>query len=90
MGNHRLLLRLVNLWLVVHIVVNGLHGVAMIQVVVDDFCAIIVEFIIVLILVVAARIIEVLLFLIDLVRLTRIVLYDILIGCISPVSLGHI
>ena len=62
----------------------------MIQVVVDDFCAIIVEFIIVLILVVAARIIEVLLFLIDLVRLTRIVLYDILIGCISPVSLGHI
>ena len=95
LGDHRLLLRLVNRWLVVHIhalvIVDGLHGVALVQVVVDDFSAIIVEFIIILILVVAARIIEVLLFLIDLVRLTRIVLHDILIGyIISSVGLRHV
>lgn len=92
LGDHRLLLRLINLWLVVHIhvlvVVDGLHGiVAMVQVVMDDLCAIIVEFIIILVLVVAARVIEVLLFLIDFVRLTRIVLHNILIGYISFMGL---
>ena len=62
----------------------------MIKVVVDDLCAIIIEFIIVLFLVFAARVIEVLLFLVNLVRLTGIVLHDILIGCISSMGLGHV
>ena len=95
LGDHRLLLRLINRWLVVHVhalvVVVWHHGiVAVVQIVVDDLCAIIVEFDIMLILIVAARVIEVLLFLIDLVRLTRIVLHHILIGCISFVGLGHV